>query len=282
MDLSYDPVTKRSARRSAPSSRAARTGRRPASIGLAEGGPVEPRAGRRCWSSTATRRAPCRKEYGGFGAKPDLLENIIIDEEFRRAGVPRGMANQGISMLVPTLLQYGTEEQKRRYIGPTIRGEMIWCQGYSEPGSGSDLAASRPRPSSTATSSSINGQKIWTSTAHDADMMFALVRTEPDAPQARRHQLPADRHEDAGHHGAPARDDDRRRRLQRGLLRQRARAAREPGRQARPGLGGGQRDAHPRAQHARRRRPDRDRLPRLRATCCASSACSTTASTATA
>ncbi|MFN2375591.1 MAG: acyl-CoA dehydrogenase family protein, partial [Candidatus Binatia bacterium] len=70
----------------------------------------------------ASRTVP--REYGGFGAKPDLLRNIIIDEEFRRAGVPRGMANQGISMFVPTLLQYGSEEQKRRYIGPTIRGEM--------------------------------------------------------------------------------------------------------------------------------------------------------------
>ena len=121
------------------------------------------------------------RDYGGFGAEPDLLENIIIDEEFRRAGVSRGMANQGISMFVPTLLQYGSEEQKRRYIGPTIRGEMIWCQGYSEPGSGSDLASLKTSAVLDGDEFVINGHKIWTSTAREAQMMFALVRTEPDA-----------------------------------------------------------------------------------------------------
>jgi len=123
------------------------------------------------------------RDYGGFGAEPDLLENIIIDEEFRRAGVPRGMANQGISMFVPTLLQYGNEEQKRRYIGPTICGEMIWCQGYSEPGSGSDLASLKTSAVLDGDEFVVNGHKIWTSTAREAQMMFALIRTEPDAPK---------------------------------------------------------------------------------------------------
>jgi len=121
------------------------------------------------------------REYGGFGARPDLLHNIVIDEEFRRAKVFRGMSNQGISMFVPTLLQYGTEEQKQRYIGPTIRGELIWCQGYSEPGSGSDLASIRTSAVLDGDEFVVNGQKIWTSTAREAQMMFALVRTEPDA-----------------------------------------------------------------------------------------------------
>ncbi len=129
----------------------------------------------------AARTIP--REYGGYGAKPDLLESRIIAEEFARAGVPGGMANQGISMLVPTLLEMGTEEQKRRWIGPTIRGEVIWCQGYSEPGAGSDLASLTTRAEVDGDDYIVNGQKIWTSTAKQADMIFCLVRTEPDAPK---------------------------------------------------------------------------------------------------
>jgi alkylation response protein AidB-like acyl-CoA dehydrogenase len=123
------------------------------------------------------------KEYGGYGAPPDLLETVIMDEEFNRAGVPRGMSAQGPSMLVPTLLEHGTEEQKRRWIGPTMRGEVIWCQGYSEPGAGSDLASLQTSAREEGDDFLINGQKIWTSTADMADMMFVLVRTEPDAPK---------------------------------------------------------------------------------------------------
>ncbi|HXC50524.1 MAG TPA: acyl-CoA dehydrogenase family protein [Candidatus Limnocylindrales bacterium] len=153
-----------------------------ASIGLSEGsGQVRDWQKKLVEHGYASRTVP--RDYGGFGAAPDLLENIIIDEEFRRAGASRGMANQGISMFVPTLLQYGSEEQKRRYIGPTIRGEMIWCQGYSEPGSGSDLASLKTSAVLDGDEFVINGQKIWTSTAREAQMMFALVRTEPDAPK---------------------------------------------------------------------------------------------------
>ena len=131
----------------------------------------------------AARTIP--KEYGGFGAQPDLLRSIIIDEEFARAGVSRGIGGQGASMLVPTLLEHGTEAQKRAYVGPTIRGEVLWCQGYSEPGSGSDLASLQTRAVEDGDDYVINGQKIWTSTAREAQMMFALVRTEPDA---RKHE----------------------------------------------------------------------------------------------
>ena len=81
------------------------------------------------------------KEYGGHGAEPDLLETVIMDEEFNKAGVVRGTNAQGPSMLVPTLLTHGSEAQRKRWIGPTLRGETIWCQGYSEPDSGSDLAS---------------------------------------------------------------------------------------------------------------------------------------------
>lgn len=123
------------------------------------------------------------KEYGGYGAEPDLLETVIMDEEFNRAGVLRGIPAQGPSMLVPTLLEHGSEEQKKRWIGPTMRGEVMWCQGYSEPGSGSDLASLQTAARDEGDDFVINGQKIWTSTADRSEMMFLLVRTEPDAPK---------------------------------------------------------------------------------------------------
>jgi alkylation response protein AidB-like acyl-CoA dehydrogenase len=121
------------------------------------------------------------EEYGGYGAAPDLLETVIMDEEFNKAGVPRGMMAQGPSMLVPTLLTHGSEEQRKRWIGPTLRGEVMWCQGYSEPGSGSDLASLQTRAVEDGDDFLISGQKIWTSSADHADMCFILVRTEPEA-----------------------------------------------------------------------------------------------------
>ena len=121
------------------------------------------------------------KEYGGYGAEPDLLETVIMDEEFNRAGALRGIPAQGPSMLVPTLLEHGTEKQKQRWIGPTMRGEVMWCQGYSEPGSGSDLASLQTAATEDSDDFIINGQKIWTSTADRSEMMFLLVRTEPEA-----------------------------------------------------------------------------------------------------
>ena len=123
------------------------------------------------------------KAYGGYGAEPDILKSRIIAEEFVAARAPTGLGGQGISMLVPTLLELGTEAQKQRWIGPTLRGEVIWCQGHSEPGAGSDLASLAPRAAEAGDDFVINGQKIWTSTAHQAQMMFCLVRTEPEAPK---------------------------------------------------------------------------------------------------
>lgn len=122
-------------------------------------------------------------EYGGYGAEPDILKSRIIAEEFARAGIPGGLANQGISMLVPTLLELGTEAQKRQWVEPTLKGEVVWCQGYSEPGAGSDLASLKTSARIENSEFVINGQKIWTSTAKQADMIFCLVRTEPDAPK---------------------------------------------------------------------------------------------------
>ena len=127
----------------------------------------------------AARTIP--KEYGGYGAEPDILKSRIIAEEFANARLPMGLSNQGISMLVPTLLELGTEEQRLKWIAPTLRGEVVWCQGYSEPGSGSDLASLQTKATEDGDDFIINGQKIWTSTAHAADMIFCLVRTEPEA-----------------------------------------------------------------------------------------------------
>lgn len=121
------------------------------------------------------------REYGGYGAAPDVLEQQLITEEFSRAGVPAGLGNQGISMFVPTLLELGTEAQKQEYIGPTLRGDLVWCQGYSEPNAGSDLASLQTRGVEDGNDFIVNGQKIWTSTAHEADMIFCLVRTEAHA-----------------------------------------------------------------------------------------------------
>ena len=130
-------------------------------------------------SGYAARTIP--KEYGGYGAQPDILKSRIIAEEFIAAGAPRGIANQGVSMLVPTLLEVGSEEQKARWIGPTLRGEIVWCQGYSEPGAGSDLANVQTKAVEDGDDFLISGSKIWTSTAHLAQMMFGLIRTEPQA-----------------------------------------------------------------------------------------------------
>jgi alkylation response protein AidB-like acyl-CoA dehydrogenase len=127
----------------------------------------------------AARTVPA--EYGGGGFAPDPLIAAILAEEFRRAGVAGPASGQGIDMLVPTLLEHGSEEQKRRWIPPTLRGELIWCQGYSEPGAGSDLASLTTAGRVEGDTIVVEGQKIWTSTAHAAQMMFGLVRTEPDA-----------------------------------------------------------------------------------------------------
>ena len=111
------------------------------------------------------------KEYGGFGGDIDILKTRIIAEEFAKSSIPKPLGGQGIQMLVPTLLELGTEEQKQAYVKPTLRGEIIWCQGYSEPNSGSDLASLQTKGELDGDEWVINGQKTW------------LVRTESDAPK---------------------------------------------------------------------------------------------------
>jgi alkylation response protein AidB-like acyl-CoA dehydrogenase len=121
------------------------------------------------------------KRYGGSEQSDDAIEDRIIREEFYRAGAPGDLPSQGAGMLVPTLLEFGSEEQKRRYIGPALTDDECWCQGYSEPGSGSDLASLQCQARLDGDEWVLNGQKIWTSGAQRADMMFGLFRTEPDA-----------------------------------------------------------------------------------------------------
>jgi alkylation response protein AidB-like acyl-CoA dehydrogenase len=123
------------------------------------------------------------KAYGGAGCEPDVMAETVIRSQLDRAGVPHRGSVQGTHMLVPTLLECGTEEQRREYVPPTLTGELTWCQGYSEPGSGSDLASLQARAELVGDQWVLNGQKIWTSQATETDMMFGLFRSEPDAPK---------------------------------------------------------------------------------------------------
>lgn len=119
------------------------------------------------------------RRYGGSEQPSDALAAQVIREEFGRARAPTEARGVGTMMLVPTLLEKGEEWQKQRFIAPTLSGEIVWCQGYSEPGSGSDLASLQTRAELVDGEWVIHGQKIWTSNAHRADNMFCLARTEP-------------------------------------------------------------------------------------------------------
>jgi len=141
----------------------------------------------RSWQATLIKNGyhsrTIPKAYGGFGAEPDIIKSRIIAEEFSAAQMNTGFSGQGISMLTPVLLEMGTESQKQQFIEKTIHGDIIWCQGYSEPGAGSDLASLTTKAELDGDEWVINGQKIWTSTAHISDWIFCLVRTEPEAPK---------------------------------------------------------------------------------------------------
>jgi len=122
------------------------------------------------------------KEYGG--ASLSVMEQFIMNEEFAEARA-MNVGGMGTSMIGPTIIIHGNEDQKKQHLGAILRGEVQWCQGYSEPGSGSDLASLQTRAVRDGDDFVINGQKIWTSGAHNADWMFMLARTDPDAPKHR-------------------------------------------------------------------------------------------------
>src|SRR5205814_2746959 len=121
------------------------------------------------------------KEYGGGGLSP--LETVVLAEEFAKAGVPQSGANDvfGIQMVGNTIIEWGTEEQKRFFLPRILSGEHVWCQGYSEPNAGSDLASLRTAAVRDGDTFVVNGQKIWTTLAHCANWIFVLVRTSKDA-----------------------------------------------------------------------------------------------------
>jgi alkylation response protein AidB-like acyl-CoA dehydrogenase len=121
------------------------------------------------------------KAYGGGGLSRD--EAKILAQEMRRIGARRPLDSLGVWMLGPALLQYGTEDQKLEHLPKIARGEIRWAQGYSEPGAGSDLASVQTKGEDKDDHFLVNGSKIWTSYGDQCDMIFALVRTEPDAPK---------------------------------------------------------------------------------------------------
>ncbi|MDT0571047.1 acyl-CoA dehydrogenase family protein [Streptomyces sp. DSM 3412] len=126
---------------------------------------------------------------GGYGNRTaTLVQQVVWAEEYARADVPARSGHIGEKLLAPTLIAFGSEEQKRRFLPAIARGDELWCQGYSEPGAGSDLAGVRTKAERTGDGSyRITGQKIWTSLAHEADWCFVLARTE--AGSERHHGL---------------------------------------------------------------------------------------------
>lgn len=121
------------------------------------------------------------KEYGGAGAT--LMEQVVFNEEVARLKAPTPYNGIALGMVGPTLIEVGTEAQKQRYLTKMLTCEDIWCQGYSEPGSGSDLASLQTRAVQDGDEFVINGQKVWTSYAHDAAYCFLLTRTDTDVPK---------------------------------------------------------------------------------------------------
>lgn len=121
------------------------------------------------------------KAYGGGGLTRE--EATVLSQEMGRIKATAASSGMGLTMIGPTLLEFGTEAQKQRHLPSICDGTIRWCQGYSEPGAGSDLAALQAKAVIEGDQFVINGQKIWTSGAQYADWMFALVRTDPDAPK---------------------------------------------------------------------------------------------------
>lgn len=127
------------------------------------------------------RTLPAR--WGGAGRDPDYLAARIAHSTLARCGAPTIPVGVGPALFVPTVLQYGTDEQRERWVLPTLVGQLTWCQGYSEPEAGSDLASLRTRATRDGDQWLLTGHKIWSSDADQADLMFCLARTDPGAPR---------------------------------------------------------------------------------------------------
>ena len=230
--------------------------------------PKTTRAASKCATGSPNTRADARELVDAgyvvphwprpYGLDADPALQLIIEDEMRRAGVSKPMNPIGIGHCGPILVALGSEEQKQRYLWPMLTGEELWCQLFSEPGAGSDLANLTTRAERDGDVYVVNGQKIWTSLA------AARQVRHPDRAHAhRRDEAPRHlvlHHPDGPprHRGAPDPEHDGRRRLrlQRGVLHRRARARREPHRRGEPRLGHGEDDARQRARVAvDRRRP---------------------------
>src|SRR5271168_3577630 len=122
-------------------------------------------------------------ELGGRNATPQ--EQMAYFEVVAARMVPRGLNPQGLSICAASIVEYGTDAQKERYVVPTLKGEIAWCLGMSEPNAGSDLASLTTRAEERDGVFVVNGQKVWTSGAHDADYCMCYVRTDPAAPKHR-------------------------------------------------------------------------------------------------
>src|ERR671938_1297116 len=149
-------------------------------------GPLETLEQRKAWQRTLYEAGfvgmGWPREYGGLGARP--MEQAIVAEEMARANAPGAINALGIGIVGPTLIVHGTEEQKRRYIRPILTADEIWCQLYSEPEAGSDLASLRTSAERQADGSYVvNGQKVWTSLGPWADFGVLLARTDPSVPK---------------------------------------------------------------------------------------------------
>ncbi len=147
--------------------------------------PVYPSDDHKLWFERMAERAwtvpTWPAKYGGGGL--DAAQGRVLKQEMERIGAPDPLSSLGIMMLGPALLKFGTEEQKLEHIPLIAQGKIRWAQGYSEPGAGSDLASLTTRGEDKGDHFLVNGQKIWTTYGHKADMIFTLVRTEPDAPK---------------------------------------------------------------------------------------------------
>ena len=172
-------------------------------------------------------------EHGGTGWTP--LQRYLFEEEMEAACAPPPMPF-GVNMVGPVIIAFGTDEQKRRFLPRILSSDDWWCQGYSEPGAGSDLASLKTRAVRDGDHYVVNGQKTWTTAAQHADWIFCLVRDEPGSEAAGGDLLPPHRHALAGDHGAPDPDHGRGRGDQRHLLRGRPRPGGEPDRRGRQGL----------------------------------------------